>query len=88
MRVSFLLRIVAVGACIGAAGISAGCSKRPGKDELSKLDEAKSASESAEKKLSDLKQERTQLESELQQKQNELNRNEAERDSLKQKLGK
>jgi predicted nucleic acid-binding Zn-ribbon protein len=68
--------------------MSAGCTKRPGKDELSKLDDAKSAAESAEKKLSELKKERVRLESDLQQKQDELKKAEEERDNIKQKAGK
>jgi septal ring factor EnvC (AmiA/AmiB activator) len=88
MTFSSMVRCAAVAACIAVAGMSAGCVKKPNKDELSKLDEAKSAAESAEKKLYELKQERTRLESDLQQKQAELKKAEEERDNIKQKVGK
>jgi septal ring factor EnvC (AmiA/AmiB activator) len=84
-----LLRIFVVAAMVAAVGgLSAGCTKKPSKDELSKLDESKSAAESAEKKLYELKQERMRLETELQQKQEELKKSEEERDDIKKKVGK
>jgi septal ring factor EnvC (AmiA/AmiB activator) len=64
------------------------CTRKPNKDELTKLEETKLAAESAEKKLEELKQERLRLELELKQKQEELKRNEEERDEIKKKLGK
>jgi outer membrane murein-binding lipoprotein Lpp len=88
MRASPVLKLVVIAAFLACGGLGAGCTKKPSKDELSKLDEAKSAAESAEKKLYELKQERTRLESDLQQKQNELKKNEEERDNIKQKVGK
>jgi septal ring factor EnvC (AmiA/AmiB activator) len=65
-----------------------GCTKKPNKEELTKVDEAKTAAESAEKKLSELRQERMQLESTLQQKQTDVHQSEAERDDVKKKTGK
>lgn len=65
-----------------------GCTKRPSEEELSKLEEAKAAAESAERKLEELKQERIALEGQVQAKEEELRKNEAERDELKQKMGK
>jgi septal ring factor EnvC (AmiA/AmiB activator) len=65
-----------------------GCTKKPSQDELTKLEEAKQSAESAEKKLTELKQERMQLEATLQSKQTELKQNEDERDDLKKKTGK
>jgi outer membrane murein-binding lipoprotein Lpp len=88
MRASHVLKLVVIAALIACGGMGAGCTKKPGQDELSKLDESRSAAESAEKKLNELKQERTRLESDLQQKQNELKKNEEERDNIKQKVGK
>ncbi len=88
MRFSRGVRRIAFGLGIAAACFCIGCVKKPSKDELSKLDEAKSASESAEKKLYELKQERTRLESDLQQKQAELKKAEEELDNVKQKAGK
>jgi hypothetical protein len=84
-----LVKIFVIAAMIAAAGgVGAGCTKKPSKDELSKLDESKSAAEGAEKKLYELKQERMRLESELQQKQDELKKSEEERDDIKKKVGK
>lgn len=60
-----------------------GCTKKPSQEEVSKLEEARVAAESAEKKLSELRQERMQLEQELQSKQSDLSNKEGERDSLK-----
>jgi uncharacterized protein YlxW (UPF0749 family) len=80
---SFLL----IGSFLALASI-AGCTQKPSKDELSKADEAKAAAEGAEKKLSELRQERMQLENTLQQKQNDLHQSEAERDDAKKKAGK
>jgi septal ring factor EnvC (AmiA/AmiB activator) len=80
-------RFLLIGSCIAMAGVC-GCTKKPSQDELTKLDEAKQSAESAEKKLTELKQERMQLEATLQSKQTELKQNEDERDDLKKKTGK
>jgi hypothetical protein len=58
--------VVAVGLVAGAMG---GCTKKPNKDDVAKVEESKSAAESAEKKLYDLKQERMKLEAEKQKNQ-------------------
>lgn len=83
-----LARLLLIGSCVAMAGVYGGCTKKPSQDELSKLEEAKQAAESAEKKLTELKQERMQLEATLQSKQGELKQNEDERDDLKKKTGK
>ena len=88
MSTGRLAKIFVVAAMIAFCGMNTGCTKRPSKDELSKLDEAKSAAEGAEKKLYELKQERQRLETERQQKQDELKKSEEERDDIKKKLGK
>jgi septal ring factor EnvC (AmiA/AmiB activator) len=78
-----------VGSFIACALLTGtGCTKRPNADELARLEEARSAAESAEKKLAELKRERMDLETTLQQKQSELRRHEEERDDLKMKMGK
>ena len=82
-----LARFLLIGSCIAMAGVS-GCTKKPSQDEMTKLEEAKQSAESAEKKLTELKQERMQLEATLQSKQTELKQNEDERDDLKKKTGK
>jgi len=79
-------RMLLIGSFVAMAG-AAGCTKKPSQDELTKLDEAKTAAESAEKKLTDLRQERVQLENTLQQKQTDLHQNEQERDDVKKKMG-
>jgi hypothetical protein len=88
MKASLFINLVAIAAMLACGGMGAGCTKKPGADELSKLDESRNASENAERKLNELKQERLRLESDLQQKQNELKKNEEERDNIKQKTGK
>lgn len=42
-----------------------GCTKKPNTEEIGKLEEAKAAAESAERKLSELRVERMQLEKDL-----------------------
>jgi len=66
---------------------SLGCTHRPSEEELGKLNEARAAAEAAEKKLSDLRAERVQLEATLEAKKEELLKAQAERDSIKAKLG-
>ena len=88
MSVPRMVKILVIAAMVAVCGTSTGCTKKPSKDELSKLDEAKSAAEGAEKKLYELKQERMRLDSELQQKQEELKKSEEERDDIKKKVGK
>jgi peptidoglycan hydrolase CwlO-like protein len=88
MSAGHAVKIIVMSAMIAVGIMNAGCTKKPGKNELSKLDEAISASEGAEKKLSDLKQERMRLEEELKTKQAELKKSEEERDDLRKKAGK
>ena len=83
------IQIVAYSLMIGSSllfcGLS-GCTKKPNQEELTKLKEARNAAESAEKKLTELRQERMELETQLSQKEAELKQHEAERDDLKQKM--
>lgn len=83
---SICARFLLIGSFVAMAALT-GCTKKPSQDELTKLDEAKTAAESAEKKLTDLRQERVQLENTLQQKQTDLRQNEAGRDDVKKKMG-
>jgi hypothetical protein len=64
------LNFVVIAAVAVACGIGA-CSKAPNKDDQSKLEEAKTAAESAEKKLYETKQERMRLEAQKGAKQDE-----------------
>lgn len=66
---------------------STGCTKKPSPEELSKLNEQRMAAEAAEKKLEELKNERIQLEAQLEAKKDELKKAEEERDAIKAKLG-
>jgi len=63
-----------------------GCTRRPKEEDLTKLEEARNAAESAERKLGELRQERQDLENQLNQKQSELAEHETERDELRQKM--
>jgi hypothetical protein len=68
-----LLKVICVGAVSSLLIVSGvACTKKPNQEEVSRLDEAKAAAEGAEKKLSELRQERVALEQELQVKQGEL----------------
>lgn len=67
MRGITLVKFIVFAALIAACGIG-GCSKAPNKNDQSKLEEAKAAAESAEKKLYDTRQERMRLEAERRQK--------------------
>jgi len=82
-RVSKVVSIGVFSALIAFGGV--GCTKKPSQEEVSKLEEARVAAESAEKKLSELRQERMQLEQELQGKQADLNAKEQERNDLNSK---
>ena len=67
--------------------ILSSCTKKPGPEELTKLGEARLSVEAAEKKLAELREERTKLEATLEAKKNELRKAEEERDAVKAKLG-
>lgn len=82
----FFLRLIAVASLIATLGIN-GCTKKPNQEEMGKLEQARTAAESAEKKFSELKSERVQLEQTLEQKKQDLKQNEDERDDLKAKMG-
>ena len=81
---NIISRLILIGAFVCMCGM-VGCGK-PSVDELTKLEEARSAAESAERKLAELRQERMNLESQLSQKEAELREHEAERDDLKEKM--
>ncbi len=87
MRLNRISRYIVLGSFVALCTMS-GCTKRPSEEELAKLEEAKAAAESAERKLADLRRERMDLESQLQAKEDELRNHEAERDDLKEKMGK
>lgn len=82
-----ITRYLLIGSFITMVGVGmTGCTKKPNEEELTKLEEARSAAESAERKLAELRQERMSLEAQLSQKESELKEHEAERDDLKQKM--
>ncbi|NLE01162.1 MAG: hypothetical protein GX640_14940 [Fibrobacter sp.] len=63
-----LINAMMIGSLLISAGMT-GCTKKPSSEEASKLEEARAAAESAERKLSELRQERIKLEQDLQAKQ-------------------
>ena len=67
MRVINVIKFVVFAALVASCGIG-GCSKAPNKNDQSKLEEAKTAAEDAQKKLYDTRQERMRLEAEKGQK--------------------
>ncbi len=81
-----LTRILCAGLLVFGVATMPGCTKKPNNEDVSKLEEARAAAESAEKKLAELKQERMKLEQDLQGKQSELKTSEQERDDLKNKV--
>jgi len=81
-----MVSVLALAAFAATVSLS-GCTKRPSEDELAKLEQAKQAAESAERKLAELRAERMQLEETLAQKQGELREHEEERDYLRDKMG-
>lgn len=70
---SKLFKVIYVGVISSMIAFGVGC-KPPAasQEDNSKLEQARAAAESAERKLSELRQERIALEQELQGKQNEL----------------
>ena len=87
IRVSKFSRYLILGSFLAMCSMN-GCTKRPSEEELAKLEEAKQAAEDAERKLADLRRERMDLEAQVQAKEGELSNHEAERDELKEKMGK
>lgn len=79
------LQVVAITSVVAACGM--GCTKRPSEEELAKLEQARAAAESAERKLAELRSERMQLEQTLEQKKSELQAHEEERDYLREEMG-
>jgi len=62
---------IAVISTLLMSGSFIGCTKKPSNEDVGKLQEAKTAAESAERKLSDLRTERMQLEKQLEGTQGE-----------------
>lgn len=85
MSFNRIARYVLIGSFVVMCGMT-GCTKKPSDEELARLEEARSAAESAERKLAELRQERMNLESQLSSKEAELREHEAERDDLKEKM--
>ena len=82
-RTARLLTLTFVGLSLLLLPLISGCAKRPSKEELSKLEEAKMAALAAEKELEAKKSERSDLEKELDAKQRELNDLKSERNEVK-----
>jgi septal ring factor EnvC (AmiA/AmiB activator) len=87
MRRVRILFVLATAVTLAVTLNLAGCTKKPSQDELSKLEQARSAAESAEKKLSELRTERQQLEQQLEAKKGDLKGAETERNQVKAKMG-
>jgi septal ring factor EnvC (AmiA/AmiB activator) len=85
-KISIIARLLLAGLLICGTSLMVGCTKKPSTNDISKLEEARSAAEGAERKLAELRQERLKLEADLQTKQGELQSNEKERDDLKNKI--
>jgi peptidoglycan hydrolase CwlO-like protein len=81
-RFNTIVRVFCISLMAIGPMVMTGCSKKPNTQEASKLEEARSAVESAEQKLAYLRQERMRLEKELEAKQGEINKTQKEKDSL------
>jgi len=84
-----LARILLIGSFVAMSGI-AGCSPKTsgagkGNSDDAKVEEARTAAENAEKKLTDLRQERVQLENSQHQKQGDLNQAQQESEDVTNK---
>lgn len=64
--------MVLSGSILISAGIAGCFTQKPSNEEAGKLEEARAAAESAERKLSELRQERMKLEQDLQSKSAEV----------------
>jgi peptidoglycan hydrolase CwlO-like protein len=82
-RTARVLTLIVVSLSLLLLPLISGCSKRPSKDELSKLEQVKKAALAAEKDLEAKKAEVAKLEKELNEKQKELNELKAARDEVK-----
>jgi septal ring factor EnvC (AmiA/AmiB activator) len=77
-RINSIGRMLLGGAFLASTVFIGRCTKAPSTQDVSKLEEQRSAAESAEKKLADLRQERMKLEHDLQEKQAQLQKSKAE----------
>jgi len=75
-KVTAIAAMLLAGVIATGGILVSGCSPKPNKQEVSKLDEQKAAAEAAEKKLAELRAERLKLEAELQAKQAQLQKSE------------
>ncbi|MFZ0389294.1 MAG: hypothetical protein WAN36_02460 [Calditrichia bacterium] len=66
--------------------LSTGCSRHPNDEQIRAMEEARSACLSAEQKLKDLQQQRSQLENDLSQKKAELEELQGEKEKVQQGL--
>lgn len=73
LKIRKLTSIMVISGAMLISGGIAGCfTQKPSSEESGKLEEARAAAESAERKLSELRQERLRLEQELQNNSSEL----------------
>lgn len=73
LKIRKLTSIMIISGAMLISGGIAGCfTQKPSSEESGKLEEARAAAESAERKLSELRQERLRLEQELQNNSSEL----------------
>lgn len=85
MRKRFILLLIAI---FAVSLLFSGCTRYANKEQLSKLDQSEQAAIAAEKALADKQTEKAQLEKNLAEKQKELDAKKAEKDAIKEKLGK
>ncbi|MEJ2637036.1 MAG: hypothetical protein P8184_17330 [Calditrichia bacterium] len=66
--------------------LATGCARHPNQEQISKLEEARTACLSAEQKLSDTQKQRANLETQLAQKKSELDKANAEKAKVQEGL--
>ena len=73
-------------ACFTTLLVTSGCAKKVSQEDTTRLEEARAAALSAEKKLDQLKQERQGLEDQLANKQTQIGQKTSEKDSTSKQL--
>ena len=81
--------IVVVAAIIGLLGsfLLSGCTKHPNEEQMNTLEETKKAALAAEEELAKKQQEKADLENELTEKNEQLEKAKEEKAAIKSKLG-
>lgn len=86
LKIKKLLSGIIIGIFSFSLLISTGCSRHPNTEQISKMEEARSACLAAEQKLNDVQKQREGVEQKLASKKDELNGLQKEKDLIQQRL--